>query len=147
MDKAQDERLNIAFIIPGEARGKGRPRFVRATGVAFTPEKTASYENLVKLAAQAAMDGLPPSTSPIMVDISVYRGIPAGWSKKKREAALCAYAPTGYDVDNLAKAILDGMSDVVFANDRQVVGLHVTKRYSFTPKAVVQVLEIPDALR
>ncbi len=139
--------MNINFIVPGEARGKGRPRFVRATGVAFTPEKTASYENLVKLAAQAAMGDLPPSSSPLMVDISVWRGIPSSWSKKKREAALCAYAPTGYDVDNLAKAILDGMSGVVFVNDRQVVGLHVAKRYSFTPKAIVQVLEISDAMR
>ena len=47
----------IAFEIPGPPVGKGRPRAFRAgAGVRmFTPEKTASYESLVKLAARQAM--------------------------------------------------------------------------------------------
>jgi hypothetical protein len=47
------ERRMIAFTIPGQPVAKGRPKFARrgAHVVAYTPAKTASYENLVKLAA------------------------------------------------------------------------------------------------
>ena len=41
----------IRFVVPGEPVGKGRPRVVQRNGFAhsYTPEKTANYENLVKL--------------------------------------------------------------------------------------------------
>lgn len=39
------------FQVPGEPVGKGRPRFTRQ-GRAYTPAKTAKYENLVSLAFQ-----------------------------------------------------------------------------------------------
>lgn len=34
----------IRFSVPGKPLGKGRPRFSRASGRAFTPAKTVSYE-------------------------------------------------------------------------------------------------------
>lgn len=44
------------FTIPGTPVGKGRPKFSRAgAGVrTYTPEKTASYETLVKWSYTAA---------------------------------------------------------------------------------------------
>lgn len=38
------------FTIPGEPKGKGRPKFSTKGGYAraITPEATANYENLVK---------------------------------------------------------------------------------------------------
>ena len=41
----------MKFTIPGEPTGKGRPRVVSRGGFAraYTPEKTAAYENLIKL--------------------------------------------------------------------------------------------------
>jgi Holliday junction resolvase RusA-like endonuclease len=41
------------------------------------------------------------------------------------------------DVDNLAKAVLDAMSGLVFEDDAQVCDLHVTKHYG--PKSGVEV--------
>ena len=40
------------FVIPGEPVAKGRPKFSTRGGFvkAITPEKTANYETLVKLA-------------------------------------------------------------------------------------------------
>ena len=40
--------MKVKFTILGEPAGKGRPRFTRE-GRTYTPEKTVSYENLVKL--------------------------------------------------------------------------------------------------
>ena len=41
----------IEFIIPGEPRGKGRPRVVRlknGTSTSYTPDKTVAYEELTR---------------------------------------------------------------------------------------------------
>ena len=37
----------IEFVIPGEPRGKGRPRFSKS-GHAYTPSETVAYEKLVR---------------------------------------------------------------------------------------------------
>ena len=46
------DKFRVTFIIPGEPKGKGRPRFNTRTGRAFTPGDTINYENLVKLQYQ-----------------------------------------------------------------------------------------------
>lgn len=54
MEAAKQERMSMNkgamnFVVPGEPVGKGRPKFARRGNfvTAYTPEKTASYENLV----------------------------------------------------------------------------------------------------
>ena len=51
--------MMIKFTIPGEPRGKGRPRFSNRGGYVrtYTDEKTASYENLVKMEYQWTSKG------------------------------------------------------------------------------------------
>lgn len=41
----------IAFAVPGEPKGKARPRTVQIAGHAstYTPKETVMYENLVRL--------------------------------------------------------------------------------------------------
>ncbi len=38
----------MKIIIPGEPKGKARPRMSTKTGVAYTPKKTIEYENWIK---------------------------------------------------------------------------------------------------
>lgn len=38
----------MKIIIPGEPKGKARPRMSTKTGAAYTPKKTIEYENWVK---------------------------------------------------------------------------------------------------
>ena len=47
----------VEFVVPGKPVAKGRPRFARhgAHVRTFTPEATERYENLVKMAARAAI--------------------------------------------------------------------------------------------
>ena len=40
--------MTIKFTVPGVPVGKGRPRFTRG-GHAYTPEKTAAFEEKVRL--------------------------------------------------------------------------------------------------
>ena len=114
----------IAFTVDGDPRGKGRPRFAPG-GRAYTDAKTRAYETAIGYAARAAMRGREPLGGLVAVDL-VVRLQPPARTPKARRAALVAGggAMRGrFDLDNVAKAILDGVNGIAFADDRQVVAL------------------------
>ena len=133
----------ISFIVPGPPVGKGRPRFAKRGNFVqtYTPEKTASYENLVKVLAMQAMKGTQPLPYPVRVVIDIAICPPASWSKKKRAQALSQLIqPTGKpDIDNVAKGILDAMNGVVYLDDKQVISLTIRKFYDESDQALVTV--------
>jgi Holliday junction resolvase RusA-like endonuclease len=133
----------IAFCVPGEPQGKGRPRATTINGMArlYTPKKTASYEGLVAHAAQQAMRGAVPFDRPCRIELDVLCTVPASWSAKKRAQALAgAIRPTKKpDADNVLKAVCDGMNGVVWRDDVQVVEWSGRKLYAETPGVNVRV--------
>lgn len=135
-------REPIIVELSGEPVGKGRPRFVRATGHAFTPAKTRSYESALRYAAQVAMRGEPPLAGPIRVLVRAYFPVPQSWSAKKRNAALSGLMrPTVKpDWENIAK-MLDAFNEVVWVDDKQVVEGAIGKHYSDTPRLRIEVSE------
>ena len=139
--------MNITFTIPGAAVGKGRPKFARRGDFVhtYTPEKTASYENLVKLYSQMAMKKAKMSITdrPVNVSIVVRAPIPKSFTKKKKmDAAANILKPTSKpDLDNVAKGILDAMNGIVFHDDKQVVALSIMKMYNVEPYTTVFVKE------
>lgn len=139
----------VEFTVPGEPQGKGRPRAtIRAGRVAtYTPQKTASYEGLIAVAAQGAMGSRPPFAGACAVDLDILVSVPASWSQRKRAQALNgALWPTKKpDVDNVEKAIFDGLNGIVWRDDVQVVDVVKRKRYAETPGVHVAVVEIGDA--
>jgi Holliday junction resolvase RusA-like endonuclease len=130
----------IVIELAGEPKGKGRPRFVRSTGHAYTPAQTRSYEAVLRMAAQDVMAGRTPIDGPIMVDVLACMPIPASWSKGKRANAIAgSVRPTSRpDVDNLVK-MLDAFNEVVWRDDKQVVWCQVSKIYSEKPCLRVEV--------
>lgn len=134
----------VAFNIPGQPVAKGRPKFARrgAHVVAYTPQKTASYENLVKMAATQAMGGIEPTAGPVSLCLTLDLQIPASWSKKRRAMAVAgAIAATKKpDADNVLKGIKDGCNGIIWRDDAQVVRIMIEKRYSETPGALVEVM-------
>jgi Holliday junction resolvase RusA-like endonuclease len=127
----------VEFIVAGRPLAKGRVRFTGA-GHAYTPERTVAYESQVALAAQAAMRGRPPDTGPVAVWLHVYLPIAPSWPLKKQMAAELGHLrPTGRpDLDNFAKT-LDALNHIVWADDSQIVELHVFKRYDQSPRLAV----------
>ena len=137
------ETMKITFTIPGKPTGKGRPRFARRGDfvATYTDSKTASYENLVKLAANQAMGGREPLAGAVSLSVYVYVMPPASWSKKKRESALAGeIRPTVKpDFDNLIKIMGDGMNGIVYLDDKQIVALAGIKSYAAKECAHVEV--------
>ncbi len=129
--------------IPGPPQGKGRPRVGRVGGHArmFTPAKTASYEALVALAGQQAMAGREPLDGPLRVSITAAVPIPASWSQRKQRAASDGeLRPTGKpDLDNVLKAVFDGLNGVCWRDDVQIVECVASKRYGCTPGVALEI--------
>lgn len=137
----------ITITLAGEPKGKGRPRFARATGRAFTPAATRSYEDALRYAAQMAMGDRVPMTEPLGVIIEANMPIPQSWSQKKRAAAVAGTlrATCKPDLDNLMKMV-DALNEVVFVDDKQIISASISKRYSEKPNLTIHITPLVGAV-
>ena len=121
--------------------GKERVRFVKATGRAFTPERTVNYEGRLALAAQQAMAGRPLLTGPVEMVMRAFVPIPESKPKKWKLGALSGeIRPTKKpDLDNMMKSACDALNMVVWADDTQVIRAALEKSYSDQPRLELEV--------
>ena len=129
----------MRITIPLAPVPKGRPRY--ANGHTYTPQRTREYEEAVRLIAQAAK--IRPMTGEVYMTIHFYLPIPKSWPEaKKRLARGEAIRPTVKpDLDNLAKAILDGCNGILYEDDKQIVDLKLRKFYG-EPRTEIELEEI-----
>lgn len=134
----------MTIVIGGPPTAKGRPRMTRQ-GFTYTPAATRKYEAHGRLAAQLAMDGRPPITTPVRAEITVDLPVPASWSAKRRDAALRGdIRPTSRpDADNYIKAALDAINAIVVADDSLVVELATVKQYARVPQLTIMIAPLP----
>lgn len=137
---------SITFDVPGEPRGKGRPRATTFNGKTrmFTDSKTASYENLIAIAAKAAMGSLEPFEGPVALHMQAWLQLPSTGSRKRLAAMLSGESRPAKkpDTANILCAIQDGMNQIVYRDDKQVVQITASKHWSSTPGVTVTVSEI-----
>jgi len=130
----------IFIIVPGEPVGKGRPKFVRATGRAYTPEKTVNFETQIKLeyARQAGKDAFEPGTE-LGIRIDCFFAIPVSVSRKKHaQMAADFIRPTKRpDLDNVLKVVGDALQNVAYHDDCQIVYAEVNKLYADWPRTEI----------
>ncbi|ANC03982.1 endodeoxyribonuclease RusA [Pseudomonas putida] len=138
----------VQFVVPGDPVGKGRPRVSTIGGHArmFTPKKTASYEGLIAVVGDRAMAGRPPIECPVMVEMRIVLPVPASKTKKFKAQALAGeiFPAKKPDMDNVVKAIFDGLNGIVWRDDVQVVDAIVRKRYGETPGVHVKITPRPQ---
>ena len=133
----------VELVIEGEPRRKARPR-VTLRG-AYTPAATRRYERKVAQAAMASGERCPAG----LLSVSIVLYLPRPQSRPRQTSArLWTYAEPFHvgraDADNLAKSVLDGLGPWL-GDDRRVVELHVEKRCSSDPRAVVSVRGLEDS--
>lgn len=135
--------MKVTFTVPGRICGKGRPRFVRATGRTYTPAKTVSSEAVVKHFAAEAMKGIELLEGPLALSMAIYLTPPPSWSQKRR---MMARFVTGKpDCDNSLKLASDAMNGIVFRDDSQITDIHFTRRYTLNGGERV-VITVQDAI-
>lgn len=148
--------FTVEFVVSGSpvAKGRARTRIAKMRDGRqfvshYTPEDTVQYERRVELCARDAMReaGIDAACqNPCWLTVVVYVPIPASWSgKRQRMAGEGAIRPTSKpDLDNIVKALKDGMNRCVWVDDSQVIQITAAKTYSTDPHVSVCV-EFIDA--
>ena len=128
----------LEFSVPGEPKGKGRPRVTRG-GHAYTPKDTVMYENLVRTSfRQAYPDHIPVTDKEITAEIRAYYSMPKASKKKTTQMIEGVIRPKKKpDLDNIAKAVLDSLNGIAYKDDSQIVSLTIDKAYSLQPRVDV----------
>lgn len=133
--------MKISFEVKGKPIGKGRPRLGKYG--TYTPEKTKSYEALVKYIFINEFKNFKPFTGYIEANITAIFEVPKSYSKKKTKELLDGH--NNYDnkpdLDNIAKIILDSLNGLAYKDDSQVTILHVNKEYGEQAKVIVELKE------
>ena len=135
--------IEVAFEIPGAAAPQGSKRAIRLrngrTVLVESSDKVKPFRALAALCAREAW-GRPPVRGPVEVVAAFAFTRPK--SHLTTKGALRAGAPSHPgkpDVDKLARALLDGLTGVLYVDDAQVVRLTVTKCYALSAGTAVRV--------
>ena len=138
----------VTFKVDGTPVPKGRARYARRGNFisTYTPEKTRTYETLIKDAAIEAMGSSEPLETPVSLYLYIRVPIPKSCTKKRLEAiSNGSEKPIRKpDGSNILKSVEDGMNSVVYKDDSQIINIHVTKVYSSLPGVDICVKECLD---
>lgn len=111
------------------AAGKQRHRLDRRHARMYTPDDTIRNERAIaaacaKAMAEAGIKSLAFGPhEPVILNVDAYRPLPESRPKRVRSEP-DTYKPDG---DNEGKLVMDALNGLVWADDAQVVDLHVVK--------------------
>jgi Holliday junction resolvase RusA-like endonuclease len=135
----------VTFKVDATPVPKGRARYVRRGNhiSTYTPEKTRTYETLIRESAKQAMGESEPLETPVSLYLYIRVPIPASATKKRLQAISGGTEKPirKPDASNILKSVEDGMNSVIYKDDSQIVNIHVTKVYSSVPGVDICVKE------
>jgi len=110
---------------------KQRPRLSYIGGKAriYTPAKTARYERMIRRAYAEEHGGRDVFVGAVSMQVLFSMPMPVSWSKKRKEKMYGKPHTQSPDLDNLVKAVMDGL-DGALSDDAQVVDIDASKRWS-----------------
>ena len=137
--------MPLSFSVPGSPIPQPRPRVSTRGGFAraYVPAKHPVHRYRASVAEAAKAAGAAVSEDAVAVELTFLFERPASHKTKK---GLKRDAPTlpREDVDNLAKAVLDALTDAgAWGDDSQVVALTVRKKWSWIPHTLITISESP----
>ena len=133
----------VSFEVLGDPVPKARPRTVRKGGRtwSYTPKKVTVWEKQIREEAERHFD--EPFECPVALTLRFYLSRP----KSRRKENFVVTTP---DLDNLEKALLDGLNEVAYSDDRLVVVKSSVKMYvrpGEAPRVSVVVAPLGNQLR
>ncbi len=115
--------MGYHIIIPGRPVPKGRPRLGK-NGNVYTPRRTKEYETFVAWKTKEVVK--EPLVGDVAMDIKVYIKGQCG------------------DLDNLEKAILDGMNGIAYKDDKQVAVLAIQRLRDRSERIEIDLWEVAE---
>lgn len=129
--------MRVEFTVYGKPQGKARPRFTRQGNRAYTPKETKLYEQQIAKAYRAAANGFSFGDKPVEIWITAVFA-KAKTSKKE-------YPTVKPDVDNILKAVFDGLNGIAYSDDKQIISAVAHKTFckldGEEPRLLVTVME------
>jgi Holliday junction resolvase RusA-like endonuclease len=131
--------MSLTFSVPGEPVPQPRPRVSTRGGFAraYVPATHPVHAYRQALAAAARAAGLSETGEPLNVVIDAVFKRPKSHMRKSGVKADAPRLPRP-DVDNLAKAVLDALQDVI-GDDTNVARLVVEKSYGQEARTTVRI--------
>lgn len=131
--------MMVRLIIPGEPKGKARPRFDSRNGRTYTPADTKNYEKQIVAAYRQKYPRIAFPDEALDLRIKAFFGVPKSDSKKKAAQKLAhIIRPTKKpDMDNIVKIVADALNGVAYHDDAQIVDCMVRKFYSRYPRVEI----------
>lgn len=131
--------MNVTFTVLGEPVPQPRPRVSTRGGFAraYVPAKHPVHEYRRRIAQEATQAGVRRYESPIEVFIEATFKRPKSHMTKRGVKATAPTLPRP-DVDNIAKAVLDSLQDVM-GDDTNVRRLTVEKRFGTDAITIVNI--------
>jgi Holliday junction resolvase RusA-like endonuclease len=131
--------MSLTFSVPGEPVPQPRPRVSTRGGFAraYVPAKHPVHAYRQSLAAAARDAGLIDTGEPLHVVIDAVFQRPKSHMRKSGVKADAPRLPRP-DVDNIAKAVLDALQDVM-GDDTNVARLVVEKSYGQEARTTVRI--------
>lgn len=134
----------IHLIVPGEPKGKQRPRWHKFG--TYTPTETVNYETYIKELFAIKYPDFTPLESTLWMELYMFLSIPSSASKKKKELMLTNETRPGKrpDADNVLKVVCDALEKLAYKNDSLFVKILVEKKYSDKPRLEIYIKELYD---
>lgn len=128
--------MSVRFTVVGDPVPKARPRTVRKGGRtwSYTPKRVMSWEEAVR--EEALKHFSEPFNGPVALSLAFFLRRP----KSRRKDNFVETTP---DIDNLEKAVLDGLNEVAYLDDKFVVVKNAVKLYCRTGEPRVEVTVVP----
>ncbi len=117
------------LVVPGPPIGKGRPRFSRASGRAYTPKGTAEWERACAMLARSEWRDAPLDDLSCL-EVTAVMPRPKRLLRKKDPEGriLCGAKP---DADNILKIVADSLQLAgVVRRDETIVQMSICKYYA-----------------
>lgn len=129
--------MKIEFVVYGKPQGKQRPRFSRRSNSVYTPKNTQAYERQIAKAYRASANGFSFGDKPVEIWITAVFA-KAKTSKKE-------YPTIKPDIDNIQKAVFDGLNGVAYNDDKQILTAVIHKTFckldGEKPRLLITVME------
>lgn len=79
--------MEIKFTVPGNPKGKQRPRtrWINSKKITYTPKQTTEYEKLVRASYTAVSKIFFEKDTPLIISITALFSIPKSVSKKLKK--------------------------------------------------------------
>lgn len=131
----------VSFFVPGKPAPQGSKRHVGNGCMIESSAALRPWRERVALTAHDAMTGHIIANGAVLVTLDFVMPRPKSSPKTYTPAAV-----KRPDIDKLARAVLDGVTGIVIADDSQVVSLRASKRLAEIDEAPGVTVKVCQAI-